>query len=105
MISSAALIAFVATSAPDESRHFYEETIGLRFVADESFALVFDANGTMLRISKVQDFSPAPFTALRWVVPDIWSEVSALVESGVSFELCDGLDQDDDGICTGRINR
>ena len=46
------------------ARAFYETTLGLRFVSDDSFAIVMDANGTMIRIARVGDFTPLPFTIL-----------------------------------------
>jgi len=45
MLAERELMAFVATSRADESLAFYRDVLGLRFVADEPFALVFDAQG------------------------------------------------------------
>jgi catechol 2,3-dioxygenase-like lactoylglutathione lyase family enzyme len=45
MLSSSKLVAFAATTNALEARRFYEGVLGLRLVADEPFALVFDANG------------------------------------------------------------
>ncbi len=98
-ISSAEVITFLATTKPEDSRRFYENILGLQFVADEPSALVFDANATMLRISKVKEFNPAPFTVLGWSVSDILFEVAAL-EKKVTFERYDGVPQDERGICT-----
>ena len=65
MLGSSELTAFVATSDADRARAFYEGVLGLRLVAGEPFALVFDANGTTLRISKVQSVAAAAYTVLR----------------------------------------
>ena len=78
MLGSRKIVAFIPTSNADKARSFYEGVLGLRFVADDHFALVFDANGIMVRIAKVPEFTPAPFTILGWEVPDIESVVSAL---------------------------
>ena len=52
MLSKAKICAFVATSDFDQARRFYRGILGLGLVQEDGFALVFDANGTMLRVSK-----------------------------------------------------
>ena len=64
---------------------------GLAFVSDDPFAVVFDANGTMLRVQKVQELLPARHTVLGWDVHDIRAEIEALTKRGVRFERFDGL--------------
>jgi catechol 2,3-dioxygenase-like lactoylglutathione lyase family enzyme len=98
MLGTSPVIAFLATSSPERARAFYEDTIGLRLVADEPFAIVFDAHGTMLRIQKAEQVSVAPYTALGWHVPDIRVAVRDLRERGVALERYGFLDQDADGI-------
>jgi catechol 2,3-dioxygenase-like lactoylglutathione lyase family enzyme len=66
MLNTSSLIGFVATKNPAKTREFYEETLGLKSVSDDAFAMVFDAHGTMLRVQKVQELSPAPYTVLGW---------------------------------------
>ncbi len=94
------LIAFVATRQPDRAKAFYGGVLGLRLITDDAFALVFDARGTMLRIAKVRELTPAPYTVLGWRVPDIRAAVEKLTNSGVTFERYQGLTQDDLGIWT-----
>ena len=93
-------MAFAATVDAERARRFYADVLGLRLVSDEEYALVFDANGVMLRLQKVQELSPHPFTALGWLVDDIRSTVAGLVERGVVFERYGFLPQDADGIWT-----
>jgi catechol 2,3-dioxygenase-like lactoylglutathione lyase family enzyme len=86
------LVAFVPTTDPARARHFYEEVLGLRLVADEApFALVFDANGTMLRVTTVQQHTPAPFTVLGWSVDTIEPAVERLTQQGVAFLRYPGM--------------
>ena len=99
MLGSRAVVAFVATRDPDRARGFYEGVLGLRLVADEPFALVFDAHGTTLRVQKVQELAPARHTVLGWLVPDIAAAVRSLSAAGVAFERFPGLPQDDLGVC------
>jgi catechol 2,3-dioxygenase-like lactoylglutathione lyase family enzyme len=100
MLSSSAVIAFVATKDAEKARAFYEGVLKLRLTADEPYALVFDANGIMLRVVKVQEVTVAPYTVLGWAVTDIASAVREFEGRGVSFERYPGLPQDQLGICT-----
>jgi catechol 2,3-dioxygenase-like lactoylglutathione lyase family enzyme len=52
------LVAFAATSDASRARRFYGDTLGLRLVAHDPFALAFDANGTELRLQKVSAVTP-----------------------------------------------
>jgi len=100
MLGASSLMAFVATKDPPRARSFYETTLGLLVIADDPFAIVLDANGTMLRIQKVQEVMPAPYTALGWRVPDIRSAVQGLGEKGVTFERFGSFPQNELGIWT-----
>ena len=100
MLENQPIIVFIATQNPAASRRFYEDVLGLRFVADEPAALIFDAAGTMLRIQKVDKLAPHPFTSIGWKVSDIHAAVAALVKQGVTFEKYDFLSQDEHGIWT-----
>lgn len=86
MLGSQRIVAFVPTRDFKNSRAFYEGVLGLRFVSEDSFALVMDANGIMIRLTKVPEFKPHQFTILGWVVPDVEEYVSGLQRKGVKFE-------------------
>jgi catechol 2,3-dioxygenase-like lactoylglutathione lyase family enzyme len=100
MLSSSPLITFIPTRDAARARTFYEGLLGLTFVADDRFALVMDANGTILRITRVGEFTPFPFTILGWLVTDIETAVAALIAKGVRFSTYSFLKQDDLGIWT-----
>jgi catechol 2,3-dioxygenase-like lactoylglutathione lyase family enzyme len=101
MLGATNIVAFVPTTDAKRARAFYEGTLGLRFVKDDGFALVLDANGIMLRVAKVQpDFKPAQFTILGWQVSAIEGVVSGLQKKGVQFERYGFLEQDKLGIWT-----
>src|SRR3954454_12151701 len=91
-------VLFLATVDPARSREFYEDVLGLAFVADEPPALVFQVGDSMLRIQKVERVHTAPYTALGWSVSDIHATVRRLTAAGVKFERYEGMDQDVDGI-------
>jgi catechol 2,3-dioxygenase-like lactoylglutathione lyase family enzyme len=100
MLNSAQIIAFVPITDSKQSRPFYEEVLGLRFVSDDPFALVMNANGVMVRLAKAGKFTPAGFTVMGWKVSAIEEAVSGLEKKGVRFEKFPGLPQDDHGIWT-----
>jgi catechol 2,3-dioxygenase-like lactoylglutathione lyase family enzyme len=98
-LSDQSLIGFVATSDADRAKKFYRDMLGLRLVSDETpFALVFDAHGTILRVTIVEKVMPAGYTVLGWQVPDIVAAAKALSEAGVRFERFQGMQQDELGI-------
>jgi len=97
-LTSASLVAFVATGQAEVARQFYQSVLGLSLLEDTPFALVFESNGTTLRIQKVQQVSPVPYTALGWTVPDIHAAVRELGARGVAFQRYDGLSQDALGV-------
>ena len=100
MLGSLNIVAFVPTGDAEKARAFYEGVLGLRFVKDDGFALVLDANGITVRVVKVQQFTPAQFTILGWEVSEIEKVVSRLGERGVAFERYGFFKQDELGIWT-----
>jgi catechol 2,3-dioxygenase-like lactoylglutathione lyase family enzyme len=100
MLKASPLIGFAATSDATKARHFYGETLGLKFVSGDQFALVFEANGTMLRVQKVDRVDPHRYTVLGWKVTDIKREVDLLSKRGVAFARYEGMNQDEQGIWT-----
>jgi catechol 2,3-dioxygenase-like lactoylglutathione lyase family enzyme len=101
MLGDADLIAFVPTRDPQKARQFYEQTLGLEFVSEDPFALVFNAHGVMLRIANVStlaDFRPDPFTILGWRVTSAERTVGELGKKGVKFERFPGMNQNHLGI-------
>jgi catechol 2,3-dioxygenase-like lactoylglutathione lyase family enzyme len=101
MLGSAEIVAFVPTRNPGKARQFYEKTLGLEFIVDDRFALVFEANGVTIRVvnvSGIREYKPFPFTILGWNVGDIVREAKALQNKGVKLERYPGLEQDEVGI-------
>jgi catechol 2,3-dioxygenase-like lactoylglutathione lyase family enzyme len=94
------LIGFVPTTDLARARVFYAETLGLRIAEESPFACVFDANGTMLRLTPVRKLSRVRYTVLGWGVGDIASTVRALTTAGVAFVRYRGMEVDDAGIWT-----
>lgn len=98
MLKSRPIVAFVATTDPTRAKAFYGQTLGLRLVSEDGFALAFDAGGTMLRVAIVKTLQPAGYTVLGWIVPNIARTVRDLVRRGVVFRRYGGMPQDELGI-------
>lgn len=95
ILGTANVVAFIPVTDTAKARVFYEEILGLRLIHDEKpFALVFDGNGTMLRVTPVRDHVPAPFTILGWDVETIETTVEQLTAAGVEFLRFPGLNDD-----------
>ncbi len=94
------IMGFAITTKPEEAKDFYSGKLGFKFINDDGFALVFDANGTMLRVSKMKEFTPAQWTILGWQVGDIEGMVKDLNSKGVQFERYDFMHPDAQGIVT-----
>ena len=96
ILGSSKLVAFVPTTDPARARAFYEDVLGLRLVEDaKPFALVFDANGTMLRVTTVRELQPDPFTVLGWDVASIEATVTQLAAAGIEFLRFPGMNDSD----------
>jgi catechol 2,3-dioxygenase-like lactoylglutathione lyase family enzyme len=97
-LGSSRLIGFVPTRDAERTKGFFEEKLGLKFVSGDKFALVFESNGSQLRVVRVGEFQPLPFTILGWEVEDIAASVRELSGAGVSFERYTFIQQNELGI-------
>jgi len=101
ILGSSKIAAFVGVRDAQRACAFYGDTLGLRLVSEDAFALVFDANGTTLRVSLVREVVAAPYAVLGWEVDDIVAKVKALLAAGVKLERYENfVKQDESGIWT-----
>ena len=92
-------MAFVGVRDAARAKKFYRDTLGLRLASEElPFALVFDVQGTMLRVTIVADVATAQYTVLGWQVADVAATVKGLQKAGVAFQRYKGIKQDELGI-------
>jgi hypothetical protein len=96
------LMGFIPTRNGDAARAFYETKVGLCFISDDQFALVFQSGENIIRISRTGSFTPAPFTILGWQSSQIEQDVRDMSARGITFERYDYMTppQDDLGIWT-----
>jgi catechol 2,3-dioxygenase-like lactoylglutathione lyase family enzyme len=100
MLEASAVVAFVGSADLHQAREFYEQALGLRLIEQNDFACVFDANGTMLRVTAVAEVARVGYTVLGWRVSDIGAMVRGLTAKGIAFMRYDGMDQDESGVWT-----
>lgn len=89
---------FIVTRDRARAKKFYGDTLGFRQIGEDDFAVVFDLNGTKLRISTVAEHTPPMHTVLGWEVADIAAAVKTLTARGVAFNRYPGFEQDELGI-------
>ncbi len=100
-VSRYPVVPFVAIVDVERAKQFYGQTLGLKLVSEEPpFAIVFDANGIMLRLVIAKQIATGIGTILGWQVPDIAAAVRDLQQNGVRFERYEFMKQDELGIWT-----
>ena len=100
MLAMAKLVAFAPVSDLTRARHFYEERLGLSLGSADDYGCMYEVNGATLRLSVVQEHTPANYTIVGWTTDDIGATVRELARRGVTFQRYEGLGQDADGIWT-----
>lgn len=93
-------MTFILTSDVDRAKAFYTGALGLRYVSQDDFATVLEANGVTLRLTPMPGHTPSEHPVLGWKVPDIAAAVNGLADSGIQFERYSFLEQDELGIWT-----
>jgi catechol 2,3-dioxygenase-like lactoylglutathione lyase family enzyme len=100
MLGAANIVAFVPITDGAKAREFYEGKLGVRFIKEDGFAVVFESNGTRVRAVKMKEVKPSHFTILGWEVKPIEQAVMSLRDRGVHFETFGLFKQDELGIWT-----
>jgi len=98
MLGSAPITALVGTMKPEAAKAFYGDTLGLKFVTDDGFALVFEGKNAHVRVSRVPAIAPAPYAVLAFQSDDIENTVDGLTAKGVTFARFGFFVQDARGI-------
>jgi catechol 2,3-dioxygenase-like lactoylglutathione lyase family enzyme len=98
MLNSSPIVPLIGTTKPDVAKAFYQDVLGLTFVADDSFALVFQSKNARIRVSRVPAVVPAQYAVLAFDVSDIDAVVDGLTAKGVAFARYPFFVQDAKGI-------
>jgi catechol 2,3-dioxygenase-like lactoylglutathione lyase family enzyme len=86
MLESAKMMGFLLTTDYEKAQAFFAGKLGFRFISLDQFALVVDCGQNLIRISKVEKFSPLQGTVLGWQVANINEVVANLKQNGVTPE-------------------
>lgn len=100
MLGSATVTALVGTVKPEIAKAFYGDMLGLKFISDDGYALVFEGKNARVRVSRVPGVAPAAYAVLAFEVGDIEQAVDGLVAKGVVFARFGFFVQDARGIWT-----
>jgi catechol 2,3-dioxygenase-like lactoylglutathione lyase family enzyme len=98
VLANSGVIAFASTTDLARARTFYEAVLGLPVVDENGYACVFNAHGTMLRMTAVAEVAHPGYTVLGWRVTGIREIIAHLESLGVVFARYDGMAQDDQGV-------
>lgn len=99
-LTAARPIAMINTADRSRAEPFYADTLGLTRKGDDGFAALFDLAGITLRLTEVPAYAAPPHPVLGWEVSHIEGVAEALAARGVTFNLYEGLGQDEQGIWT-----
>jgi catechol 2,3-dioxygenase-like lactoylglutathione lyase family enzyme len=97
VLDDAELVAFPASRDLEASARFHAGVLGLKPLESSPFACAFDANGTILRVTLVEQLPGVRYTVLGWKVSDIAASIGALTAKGVRFTRFSGPEQDENG--------
>lgn len=98
MLAESTITAFVPITKVEHSKLFYVDTLGLKLISQDDYALELAGRESILRLTIVNKFEPQAFAVLGFKVKDLVATVESLMKKGVNFEKYDSLNQDDLGI-------
>lgn len=101
MLGDVVIQAMATTARPDAAKTFYGETLGLKLILEDQFAMQFVGAIGFLRIAKVPAVMPATQAVVAFAVADVDANVKALAAKGVRFERFAFLQQDEHGVFAG----
>ena len=100
MLGTSVIQALVATARPEAAKAFYGDTLGLKLVAEDAYALLFAGKIGFLRVVKAPGVMPGNQAAVAFSVEDAEVLAAALAAKGVRLERFVFLQQDANGLWT-----
>lgn len=101
MLASSTLTSLIGTAKPAAAKAFYGDILGLKLVAEDGFAAIFETKNARIRVSTTPTVAPAPYAVLAFDVAAIESTIDALAAKGVVFARFPFLVQDGKGVWSG----
>ena len=99
MLTTVSAFSGFSVDSIDAALKFYRDTLGLT-ARETPMGLELDVTGgsPVFVYQKGDAHSPASYTVLNLVVPDVDAAVVELAAAGVGLERYPGMPQDDDGV-------
>jgi len=98
MLSHAKLQSIIWTSRISQAETFYRDVLELTVKGRSDGALVFDVNGSDLRVSPVAETTPTEHTVLGFAVQDVNTVVEHLANKGIAFERFNAFPHEENGV-------
>jgi catechol 2,3-dioxygenase-like lactoylglutathione lyase family enzyme len=80
------MIGFVVTTDINKAREFYGTVLQFDELASDDYGTTFGTDGSYIRVTRSDSFTPAQGTVLGWNVPDMPAAIAGLSARGVKFE-------------------
>jgi catechol 2,3-dioxygenase-like lactoylglutathione lyase family enzyme len=93
-------IAFIYVADRDRALGFYRDVLGLEIVDSDPYGDFLGLPGALLRMTVMADMQPHPHPVLGFNVDDIAATIHALRARGVTFDVFEGMGQDELGVWT-----
>lgn len=100
MLGAADFQGFIPITNVAQAKAFYVDVLGLSVMSENPHVVNIHSNGTMLRLTVVENHEPREFTIAGWRVDEIAATIKVLSARGVEFQKYDGFGQDELGIWT-----
>ncbi len=100
MLGSAPITPLLGTVKADVAKTFYEDVLGLKFITDDGYAMVFEGKNANIRVSRVPVVSPTQYAVLAFTVDNIEKAIDELAPKGVIFARFGFFVQDERGVWT-----
>jgi catechol 2,3-dioxygenase-like lactoylglutathione lyase family enzyme len=98
MLAGAPITPLLGTVKPEAAKAFYQDVLGLKFITDDTYAMVFEGKNTSIRVSRVPVVSPTQYAVLGFTVTDIEKTIDELTAKNVIFARFGFFVQDARGI-------
>jgi len=98
MLGNSRLQTIIWTSGIAEAERFYTDVLELPLRGKSDGALVYNVNGSDLRVSPVLSTQPTAHTVAGFAVDDLDPVLTELGRRGITWERFSGLPHDERGI-------
>lgn len=100
MLKNAKTFSSFAVGDLQKAKKFYGETLGVDVSDVKGMEGLIELNlsGGKVMIYEKEDFTPATYTILNFLVNDTDKTADELIKKGIKFEKYEGLGQDEKGV-------